>query len=63
MLTAPISLKVCKMVLQSESLRSSAQSFTLRQQATMKITQQVHSVIACLHHIYTVVILHAHPVW
>jgi len=41
---------------------ANAQSFTLWQQATMEITQQDHSIIACSHHIYMGVVLRAHAV-
>jgi len=39
-----------------------AQNFTLWQQATIEITRQDHSIIACLRHIYIGVIVCAHPV-
>jgi len=41
---------------------ASVQSFTLWQQATIEITCHDHSSIACLRHIYTGAILHAHPI-
>ena len=39
-----------------------AQSVTLWQQATIKITRHDHSIIACSRHIYMGVVLRAHPV-
>ena len=41
---------------------TSAQSFTLWQQATIEITHRDHSIIVFLCHIYIVVVLFAHPV-
>ena len=41
---------------------TSAKSFTLWQQTTIKITCHDHSIIACSRHIYMGVILCAHPV-
>jgi len=37
-------------------------SFTLWQQATIKITHHDHSIIACWRHLHMGAILHAHPV-
>jgi len=39
-----------------------AQSFTLRQQATIEITRRDHSIIACSRHIYMGVVVRTHPV-
>ena len=55
LITAPF---CCDRKAQAES----AQNFTLWQQATIEITWQDHSIIACSYHIYMGVILHAHPV-
>jgi len=41
---------------------ASAPSFTLWQQATIKITPRDHSIIACSRHVYMGVVLRAHPV-
>ena len=41
---------------------ASAQSFALRQQATIEITRRDHSIIACSYHIYMGVVLRAYPV-
>jgi len=41
---------------------ASAQCFTLWQQATIEITCHDHSIIACSCHIYTGVVLRAHPI-
>ena len=38
------------------------QSFAPWQQATIEITRQDHSIIACSRHMYNGVILHAHPI-
>jgi len=45
-----------------KSQATSAQSFTLWQQATIEMTRRDRSVIACSHHRYMGVILHAPPV-
>jgi len=41
---------------------ASVQSFTLWRQATIEITRHAHSIICCSRHVYTGVVLHAHPV-
>jgi len=41
---------------------ASAQSFTLWQQAIVRITRRDHSIIACSRHIYLCVALCAHPI-
>jgi len=38
------------------------QTFTLWQQATIEIMRRNHSVVACLHHLYTGVVVYAHSV-
>jgi len=42
--------------------RTSMQSLTLWQQATIQIPRRAHSISACLRHIYMSVVLHVHPV-
>jgi len=49
-------------LLRSEAQAASAQSFTLRQQATIEITCHDHPIIACPRHVYTGVVLRTHPV-
>jgi len=61
-LCSHIALSSCCWCCDRKVRAASAQSFTLWQQARIKIMRRSHSIIACSCNIYMAIVLRAHPV-